>query len=39
MHYNDVRHSTHVTDELLPKYLDTWEKKGMVGPGALYPDA
>ncbi|GIZ48704.1 hypothetical protein CKM354_001175400 [Cercospora kikuchii] len=39
MRYNDVRHGTSVTEELLPKYLAAWEQKGMVGAGSLYPDA
>ncbi len=39
MHYNDIRHGTTVADELLPKYVAAWEKKGMVGSGSLYPDA
>ncbi|KAM3414385.1 hypothetical protein BST61_g11026 [Cercospora zeina] len=39
MRYNDVRHGTRVTEELLPKYLTAWEHKGMVGNGSLYPDA
>ncbi|PPJ50533.1 hypothetical protein CBER1_05520 [Cercospora berteroae] len=39
MRYNDVRHGTRVTEELLPKYLAAWEQKGMLGAGSLYPDA
>ncbi|KAK5711425.1 hypothetical protein LTR15_012498 [Elasticomyces elasticus] len=40
MRYNDVRHGTHVIEDLLPRYKDSWVSKGgMVRENGLFPDA
>ncbi|KAK3117725.1 hypothetical protein LTR53_000654 [Teratosphaeriaceae sp. CCFEE 6253] len=40
MRYNDVRHSTHTIDDVLPKYKSAWVGKGgMVRDNGLFPDA
>lgn len=30
--YNDVRNGTHLFDDILPKYLAAWKRKGMLSP-------
>ncbi len=35
MRYNDVRKGTKVMDDVLPKYMEAWERKGMVQADGL----
>ena len=38
MRYNDARDGTNIAIEVLEKFKNAWEKKGMVASNGLYVD-